>query len=275
MKNQILRLLSKSLLVFATTGLLGACSDDETVAMLPTLPSNSSANVRAVYHDGSISESYDWTFSYSNRRLSKAVGTYRNPDSDKDKTHSYTSKISYGANSVSIKNTNSENGTITLNGENLIGEIKSSDKTYKFHYQDGRLYHWERIYRGTSYGHADELRTSATIEYLDGDFKSITYKKEDEVVRVVTFNPDTQLNNNGLLPETVSEELGLIGIEHLYYAGLLGKGTRHLVKSVSAEYPKSPSLNTTTDFSYSHKDGNTILCTYLYRGQASSARYEY
>ncbi len=256
-----------------------AC-DDDTTAILPTLPpSSNSPVVVAIKHTGNVPECYDWSFKYKHHRLNTANGVYRNPDPKKDGSHKYTSTICYGSDRISVKNVGSEGGDISLGANNLISTITSKNMTQKFYYKDGRLSEWEKEFRGVSYGHVEELITKASIKYVDNNYKSITYMNENngitDTICVLTFTPDVQPNNNGLLPEVVSQELGLIGIEHLYYAGLLGKGSKHLVKTISASYPKDLQQNWNVSFDYSHQDGNTTSCNYLFQNQASSAIYSY
>ncbi len=255
--------------------MMASCSDDDASAMKPMLPSGNASRVLAINHEGNITESYDWTFTYKNHRLTEASGIYRSSITEDDKTRSYKSKISYNSNSIKVKNEGAGAAIVELDGNNRIEKIKTSDMTQTFHYQYDVLKGWTKTFYGNSHGHVDELTTSAEFDYEGGDFKTITYKKEGEITCIVSLNPSQHTNANGLLPETISSELGLIGIEHYYYAGLMGRSTNHLVQSISVDYPKNPELNRTTTFEYSHANGNTTSCNYSFQDQASSVRYTY
>ena len=71
----------------------------------------------------------------------------------------------------------------------------------------------------------------------------------------------------------MSKQLGLLGYEHLYYAGLLGRPTANLVKSIAFEF-EDASRNYTLDFDYSLRSGNIELCNY-YTPDGSPASVNY
>jgi hypothetical protein len=80
-----------------------------------------------------------------------------------------------------------------------------------------------------------------------------------------------------LLPETLSKQLGCFGFEHLYYAGLLGKATKHLVRLIEIDYPDEAKKDDfTIEFEYStNKEDYTELCTFKLDGRAVSVNYTY
>ncbi len=270
------------LTAFAAIWSFTSCNDDSAPAIQPTLPSGSTAPyVKSITHIGNMPESYDWTFKYKRGRMTEAKGMYRTYVTAEDRSHSYTSKIYYSSDEIGIKNDGAEGGVITLGADKLIADITSIDKTetQKFYYRNGLLTRWEKVYKGGSFGHVEELMTFAEIKYNDGDFEKVTYMQENsnivDTICVLTFTSDTNLNSNGLLPEVISTELGLIGKEYFYYAGLLCGSSMHLVKSISAEYPKNPLLNWNVVFNYSISEGNTTSCSYIYKGQSASVEYTY
>jgi hypothetical protein len=57
----------------------------------------------------------------------------------------------------------------------------------------------------------------------------------------------------------MSKQLGCLGFEHLYYAGLLGRPTTHLVKSISVSFPDGSQNNYKTEFSYNIKNSKTTF----------------
>ena len=93
----------------------------------------------------------------------------------------------------------------------------------------------------------------------------------------LTFTPDERLNVNGLLPEGVTRQMGCLGFEHLYYAGLMGGPTTHLVKKVEVKHALYPERDYTLEFEYSADVAgrNVVLCNFRYEGQPASVTYKY
>lgn len=83
-------------------------------------------------------------------------------------------------------------------------------------------------------------KSSATIEYMNGNFSKITYMGPDGAKITVSFTASDLQNRNGVLPELVGKELGCLGFEHLYYAGLLGRSSSNLVKTSVTQTTKTP-----------------------------------
>ena len=71
--------------------------------------------------------------------------------------------------------------------------------------------------------------------------------------------------------------MGCFGFEHLYYAGLLGKATKHLVQTIQVDYPDEAKKDDfTVDFNYStNKEDHIQLCTFILNGEAASVNYTY
>lgn len=147
---------------------------------------------------------------------------------------------------------------------------------YKFYYREGHLAEWEKTVFENSFGQAHQYNSSARFTYNGGNITGIEYKENSGEPVSITIVPSDIPNRNGLLPETISKELGCLGFEHLYYAGLMGLPTTNLVKSISVSYPSQPDKNYTINFEYSIRNGNTILCNYhTPQGSVASASYEY
>lgn len=252
-----------------------SCSDDEE-PFLPTLPARGGSNVRSITHLGSVPSCYDWQFTYAGKRLSKAQGVVRDPSPAIDQSYKYNSALSYQAHGVRIKNSNNEKTNVVLNAQGYIQSMTVNRNIYNFVYNpEGRLIAWNKIVFEDSFGQAQQYRTSASIEYENGNFSRIVYISTDKKPVILTFTPSTWPNFNGLLPSTATLELGCLGFEHLYYAGLLGISTENLVQSISYEFENSEK-NYQTKFEYSLKGGNVVLCNYhTADGSAASVSYGY
>ena len=268
---------ASSLLLLCAAGTVAtACSDDDPPAMKPKLPGGGAENVRTIRHRGGQTQSYDWTFTYSDGRLVQANGTVRDPNAAIDGTFSYTSKLSFHHDGVSVYNSSGEKTQITLNSEGYIEKMTVNRNIYKFYYRDGHLAEWEKTIFENSFGQAQQYTSSGRFTYSNGNITGIEYREAGAEPVSLTLVPSELPNINGLLPEAISKELGCLGLEHLYYAGLMGQPTVNLVKSISASYPSQPDKNYTINFEYSNRNGNTDLCNYhTPEGQVASVNYEY
>lgn len=267
-------------MVLTSFFLLSSCGGDdeaapEQPALRPTLPAEGAAPVRSITHWGHVIPCYDWEFSYVNGRLVTGKGILRDPLASIDRTFSYTNTLGYGPSSVSMSTSNNEAVKLQLNSAGYIDKMTVNRDTYEFNYLDGRLVRWNKITFGNSLGQITQVVSGATLEYKNGDLSCIKYTKNQIEPITLTFETSDIVNRNGLLPETVSEEMGCLGFENLYYAGLLGRPTIHLVRSVTIENLHNPDKNRTTRFEYSTATGNTDLCTYHYDGQPTSVNYLY
>lgn len=265
---------------FATLlSVVAGCSNDDAPApvMRPQLPAEGGAPVKSISHMGSVLSSYDWDFSYSDGRLVSAAGVMRDPAADLDKTFSYVSKIAYGSSNVAVSNSNGAVTDVKLNSSGYIERMTVNGNIYEFRYIDGRLAGWNKTVFENSLGPAAQYYSSAQIEYLNGNFSRIVYTETGNAPVVLTFTPSAHINRNGLLPETVSKELGVLSFEHLYYAGLMGRTTANLVSRISVSYPdEASSRNYTIDFEYNEQKGNTVLCSYhTPDGNLASVNYGY
>lgn len=239
-----------------------ACGSDGPPPMRPTLPASDGRNVKSVSHLGNVLTGYDWSFSYHDGRLISASGVLRDADESIDKSYSYNSYIDYGPQEIWVRNSGGEKTSVALNSLGYIERMTVNRNIYEFFYSDGRLAGWNKIVFEDSFGQATQYKSNAKIEYLDGDLSKITFVEGSNAPIELLFTPSNLMNRNGLLPETVSKEMGCLGFEHLYYAGLLGRPTAHLVKSVNVHHTVAPELDYTTQFEYSEKGGNIVLCSY-------------
>lgn len=270
------RVVRTALLVVAGGMLATACSDSEEPILQPNLPAVNGRNVRSITHLGGVTQTYDWQLGYTGSRLTRGDGVVRDPSPAIDKSFSYTSSLTYQPHGVTVSNSSSEKTQLSINAQGYIEQMTVNRNIYRFEYNSaGMLTAWQKIVFEDSFGQAQQYRSSAEITYSGTDIQRIVYTDTDNSPVTLTFTPASEQNLNGLLPPTISREMGCLGFEHLYYAGLLGRPTAHLVRSVSYAYTDA-SKNYVTDFEYSTQGGNTVLCNYhTPTGQVASISYAY
>ena len=248
---------------------LAACHNDDPMltppaklAICPALPSGGSAPLKSVRHNGNIDDCYDWTLNYGDNRLMNASGTRRNSNASADYNYSYSLTLTYDSKGIYISHSDGSTISVALDGENHITWMQYGANTYTFSYAAGRLNSWQKTETTTSLGQTAQY-TSKGLFTRDaaGDLIAILYTDTRGKVTQVTLTPSTLTNPNGLLPETVGKEMGIDGFEALYYDGLLGVPAPHLTESISKKIDGKEEAET-TDFSYSQRGGNTVLCTY-------------
>ena len=257
------------LAVLAALLALTACHNDDPmltppakIAICPALPSGGSAPLKSVRHNGNIDDCYDWTLNYGDNRLMNASGTRRNSNASDDYNYSYSLTLTYDSKGVYISHSDGSTISVALDGENHITWMQYGANTYTFNYAAGRLNSWQKTETTTSLGQTAQYTSKGLFtRNAAGDLVSILYTDTRGKVTQVTLTPSTLTNPNGLLPETVGKEMGIEGFEALYYAGLLGVPAPHLTQSISKKIDGKEETET-TDFSYSQRGGNTVLCTY-------------
>ena len=248
---------------------LAACHNDDPMltppaklAICPALPSGGNAPLKSVRHNGNIDDCYDWTLNYSDNRLMNASGTRRNSNASADYNYSYSLTLTYDSKGVYISHSDGSTISVALDGENHITWMQYGANTYTFSYAAGRLNSWQKTETTTSLGQTAQYTSKGVFtRNAAGDLIAILYTDTRGKVTQVTLTPSTLTNPNGLLPETVGKEMGIDGFEALYYAGLLGVPAPHLTESISKKIDGKEEAET-TDFSYSQRGGNTVLCTY-------------
>ena len=248
---------------------LSACHNDDPMltppaklAISPALPSGGNAPLTSVRHNGNIDDCYDWTLSYGDNRLKSASGTRRNSNASADNNYSYSLTLAYDSGGVYISHSDGSTISVTLDGENHITRMQYGTNTYTFTYAAGRLNGWQKTETTTSLGQTAQYTSKGLFtRNAAGDLIAILYTDTRGKATQVTLTPSTLTNPNGLLPETVGKEMGIDGFEALYYAGLLGVPAPHLTESISKKIDGKEDAET-TDFSYSQRGGNTVLCTY-------------
>ena len=254
--------------IFVPLALLTAsCSDSDSPAFTPTLPATTGSKVISISRNGTFESGYDWTFRYQNNRLTQANGTLRAPEVSQDRTFSYTCTLSYNHTGVSARYSNSsiEPMTFKMGSNGYICRITQGRNSIDFQYNaDGRLSAWQKTTYEGAFGQTAQYTSSATISYdTSGSYRSITYMGTDSRRTIVNITPSAQPNVNGLLPPTLSTELGMSGYEHLYYAGLLGRASTLLPQQLTRDYPDASSRESSiVTYEYGLQSGNVTLCYY-------------
>lgn len=267
--------LNRHILFLSLMGMV-ACSDDEAPAFLPTLPTNGGSPVTEIIHNGNLPDCCDWNLTYSGGRLVSAVGSsYINGN-----TLSSTFYLGFGSQSVSMRGNDGTQYTVDLNSDLLISRITAGNDTYEFSYRNNRLSSWSKTTVDDSFAPIPKYTSSATLTYSNGDLSKIVYTENEnnpDNTVTLTFTADNFPNLNGLLPDGVTREFGCLGFEFLYYAGLMGSATTHLVQSVSASYALYPDRDYTLEYEYSTDATglNVVLCNYRYEGSPASVTYKY
>ncbi len=252
---------------------LSGCSSDSPTPFKPTLPGTNASPIVAIKHQGSLVSCYDWELSYSGGRLYTATGLLRDADSSLDRTYSYKSTLSYGETGVSVSTTSGEDISLSLNAEGYVSRMTVNRNVYTFSYTGGYLTAWTKTAFENSFGQVVRYDSSAKITYEDGDIKSVVFTDASRKEQTLTFTPSETLNADGLLPECASQQLGLIGFEHLFYAGLFGKASKHLVSAIRFY---SDDDDYTLSFEYGLQGGHVVLCNFhTPTGGVASVNYAY
>lgn len=232
------------------------------------LPAEGESRVTSIKHSGSVPASYDWDLTYNATHLTSAKG---NLVAGED--NAYSSTLSYTSKGVNIANSNNMNMAVTLNNDGNIVELTVNKDVYSFEYNvNGYLTEWSKTTHDANF--ADEASKAwATLTYEAGNLARIEYVWNNNDPIVLTFTPSNYVNENGLLPAALSRYLGCFGFEHLYYAGMLGRPTAHLVGKVAIDGLDDDDY--TIEYGYSFAGNNTTLCTFNSKDGATVASVNY
>ena len=246
-------------------------SDDYVPLVQPELPAEGNNRVRSITHEGNVPNVYDWKFTYDTNYLVSAEGTLVG-----DTENFYRSALYYSPEGVTIANYNGPQMSAIMNEDGNIVQLTANKDVYHFTYTNGYLTAWDKTVRDANFG-GNASSASATLSYSGGNLVRISYVENDGQPTVVTLTPSTYLNENGLLPATLSPQLGCFGFEHLYYGGMLGKASKNLVKKVKVDSSRGASYDYEIDYTYSFSKttGATELCIFTYQGKAATAIYKY
>lgn len=255
--------------------LLAACSGSDAPPISPVLPAQGGAAPTSITHQGSMETSaYDWQLRYAGGRMTEATGTVRDPRPDVDGSYTYRSQLSYRSDGVEIFNSTGEKVQAVLSPEGYIERMTVNRNIYTFHYVSGQLRVWHKTVFEDTFGQAAQYDSEGQLEYSGDDLVRIVFTDAGAAgTTTYTLTPSSEPNRSGLLPATLSKPMGLLGIEHLYYAGLLGRGAAHLTRSVRVS---GPGGSYSTTFEYAQNEVGTVLCNYhTPSGGVASVNYSY
>lgn len=259
---------------------LSACGDDDKApALKPQLPAQTPADaVKQIQHFGNVRTSYDWTFTYAEDRLTVASGKLNDGTSNSGAEYAYTAWLNYWPGGIGMTHSNGDKLSLSLGSDAHIAQMNVNNSAYRFNYIDGRLTAWEKTVTENSFGQAQTYHSQAAITYSSGDLTEIVYRAANGTLTTVSLTPSLVINRSGLLPETIAEELGLLGLEHLYYAGLMGKASLHLPASLSRTITQGGTTTSETiSFDYgTDNEGRVVVCNYTTpEGGVASVSYKY
>lgn len=246
-----------------------SCSDggdDPSLSTKITTPNQSgSSRLAKVERMGAFVKEYAWALSYNKKSLTQAVSTVQEGISSNLQGQSVKYTLSYGSKAVTVS-TNGLGVTLEVNSEGLVTAATSGNTTYQYNYQNGYLTSWNVHYKNSGFGSLTTKGAAASVEWgLDGNIYKVEYTPSTDAADVYytySFEYGQDLNVNGLLPEAMSEQLGCKGSEYLYYAGMMGRGTKSLVSRITVSYSKDDDYSKVYDFRYTTSGGNVTLCSY-------------
>jgi hypothetical protein len=259
------------LLATLAFALYSCSSDDYEPSIELELPAEGSSRVRSITHEGSLPYVYDWKLNYNDKYLVAAEGNLVG-----DTENMYSSYLSYTPETVLINNPKGPQMEAIMDADGNIVQLTVSKDVYNFVYTNGYLTAWDKTVRDMNFG-GNVSSASGKLKYSAGNLVRIEYVENNGNPTIITLTPSTTLNKNGLLPVTLSLQMGCFGFEHLYYGGMLGKASKNLVKRVVVDDPKGTANDFAIDYTYSVSatTGDTELCVFTYRGQAATAIYKY
>lgn len=252
---------------------LTACSSDDEPAPEPTLaefiftPNAPTApRVASIEHAGISERSFNWEFTYNGKSLTGATRTAQMGDAAQtigDKTF-YT--LWYGTQNVNIE-TSGKAIALDVKKSGLLESMTCGDETCTYTYSDNRLIRWESKFTLDGKTDNEERLSIGEIIWENGNIKTIKYTPFTEAdhkfyTYELTYD-ESQSNDNGILPELISEAMGIEGVEFLYYSGMLGQATANLVKNIKITHSVDGSLNELYNFHFRRSNGNVTYCNYV------------
>lgn len=264
----------RSALYAALFAALYSCSssDDHTPLLQPDLPAEGKSRVTSITHEGSLPNVYNWNLTYDATRLVAAEGSLLG-----DMQNKYRSALYYSPTGVTIANLEGPKMEAVFNIDGNIVQLMVNKDVYHFAYTDGRLTAWDKTVRDMNFG-GDVSSASGRLAYQDGNLVSIEYVENEGAPTIYALTPSAVSNRNGLLPALLSQQMGCFGFEHLYYGGMLGKPSAHLVANVKVDSSRGEEFDTEISYAYSTAPltGDVTLCNVSYdEGKAAAVIYKY
>ena len=232
---------------------------------------------------------YNWGFEYNKRnQLKNGSGLFVISNSETNSPRAFI--IDYNNDKELEIKVNTNNGVEEIEAEitnNLITHIdheageKFSHST--IFYEDERIINVtnERSAAGTSthstkcdhHDHPTDYKQSANFLWENGNLNSIQISTHDgmgERESVIRFEYTDKVNVSNTLVDQLFHPLNIAGIEFVYYAGLLGKTSKHLVKTILTEDAR-------IDMEYSFDQyGNVLKSKQLFdNGKVIETSYQY
>lgn len=269
--------------------LLASCSsgsDDPVPAPQPLTPDTPNwlggDVVRQVKYSGAFASVWHWELNYDAGRLTEATSwELKNRLTTRDDADAAHYSLSYTPDGINVYSSGKavEVG-LTMSGK-LLSSAHSGNTTYSYSYSaDGRLMSWEVIYQNTGFNAKSTKGAAGSITWdSDGNIAEIVYTPTMDAPTkkyTYTYTYSEAFNVNGLLPELSSRAFGCEGSEYLYYAGLLGKSTRHLPAQLTIVYSETPDEKDTYSFRYYPTNGKDVTnCEYGEEGKVVIVEYNY
>lgn len=259
-----------SIATIITCLFLSACSSDDNDISLDdiiTTPNSSASDkVTSIERSGYFDKAFNWSFEYNGKSLKKATRTVKQGDASQEIGETTSYNISYGTTEVKVKSTGMPM-TLNVKSDGLLETLKCGNATYTYYYSDNKLVAWKSDF--TFNGPTVEVVKGARgeISWEEGNIKEIRYTPStDAEHKFYTYKLEYDqnlINSNGILPELISEAIGIDGIDFIYYSGLLGNGTTNITKSINVSHSIDKSEYETYRFNYRYANGNVASCNYM------------
>lgn len=258
----------------ALVATLSACnsSDDHAPLLQPDLPAVGKSRVCSITHEGSLPGVYNWTLAYDATRLIAASGTLIG-----DMQNGYRSALYYTSSGVTIVNADGPKMEALFDIDGNIVQLMVNKDIYHFSYTDGRLIAWDKTVRDMNFG-GNVSNASGKLTYQGDNLTRIEYVENGGNPTVYSLTPSAVPNHNGLLPALLSGQMGCFGFEYLYYGGMLGKPSSHLVANIKVDSSRGEEFDYEIAYSYSSAPttGDITLCNISYAdNQTAAVIYKY
>jgi|GEM_PF-3026827 len=265
-------LFHKFTLILPLVALTACSSDDHEPAPEPTLAEHiytpnipTASRVASIEYAGVFGRTFNWTFSYDSKSLTKATRTEKNGNATQSIGASVDYTLTYTPQNVIVKSSDKA-VTLDVKKSGLLESMTCGDETCTYTYSDNKLIRWESkfVLDGKTddeerYSYGDivwengNIKTIKFVPFTEADHKFYTYE--------LTYD-ESQSNDNGVMPELISKAMGIEGVEFLYYSGMLGKATTNLAKSIKITHSTDNTQNESYNFMYRRSNSNITYCNY-------------
>lgn len=249
-----------------------SCSSDDHEEPQPTLASviftpnePTAERVASIIRNGVFDKDYDWTFTYDSNNLTKASRTEQKGDASQSTGEKTDYSLTYTPSNVTVS-TSGKAITLNVKSNGLLESLTCGNETCEYIYSDNKLIRWESKFTLDGKTDSQERYATGDIIWENGNIKTIKYVPFSEAdhkfyTYEITYS-ENENNDNGIFPELIAEAMGVNGVEFLYYAGMMGKATTNLVKSIKVSHSTDESKNETYNFVHRRANGNVTYCNY-------------